>query len=478
MSDSGLTTALPMGVAFLKALTVQLQHYDIPVYCPPCLLMNIKRLLKDPSNIVPCLQPTCHGFWNAAIVVLTTRRTAVEMDAIRAPLRLNIAQCPNRDSHRDHSVGADVDDLLVEALFLCLHAAFLPGKGNRSIFDPSHPKKSFASKRGLWPLSPSNLMPFGARQSVIMYVRWCCTLQFTGAPACLASLIFGCRSLVLPYLLESPTRQRFVWSLVQMLNMDRARDDFAWPETVSGTYSLPDPVPTWFTAPMERLSLWHAGELISALTNGPDAHPEDLTEIWAGFERPLLSALNVALEVVTRNPEANYLHEEQADSLCHWAVCTQRVCPDIPLHPAAAHLEDEAMPKTIQGHLTLLYQRRACWGPGCNVVAADVGRQLQLCARCKFTQYCSKECQRADWRYEHAPHKGVCPLLRPMVSAHQEGKTPWGRVWSIYRHSDNPEDNHNFLVWLNFTMHTRYDGDPESLVEYFASHNVDDIMIE
>ena len=45
----------------------------------------------------------------------------------------------------------------------------------------------------------------------------------------------------------------------------------------------------------------------------------------------------------------------------------------------------------------MLLGARVCLAAGCNVMeSAD--RKFELCGRCKIAAYCSRECQRADWR--------------------------------------------------------------------------------
>ncbi|KZV98146.1 hypothetical protein EXIGLDRAFT_328574 [Exidia glandulosa HHB12029] len=78
--------------------------------------------------------------------------------------------------------------------------------------------------------------------------------------------------------------------------------------------------------------------------------------------------------------------------------------------------------RVLSGPLPMLYgiaQRRFmsqdCYGPMCGK-SVQTGTPFQRCARCKFVQYCSKECQLDDWRDAKVPHKRLCPLLQKLVT--------------------------------------------------------------
>lgn len=45
----------------------------------------------------------------------------------------------------------------------------------------------------------------------------------------------------------------------------------------------------------------------------------------------------------------------------------------------------------------------------CSTTPFQLGRQLTACANCKAVSYCSRECQRADWK----SHKRECACARP-----------------------------------------------------------------
>lgn len=44
---------------------------------------------------------------------------------------------------------------------------------------------------------------------------------------------------------------------------------------------------------------------------------------------------------------------------------------------------------------------------GCGQTESELGQQLRACARCTSAKYCSRECQRSDWRM----HKKCCAMI-------------------------------------------------------------------
>jgi len=65
----------------------------------------------------------------------------------------------------------------------------------------------------------------------------------------------------------------------------------------------------------------------------------------------------------------------------------------------------------------LMRRQLDCDRRGCS----DYGRlghtSLQRCARCMVARYCSRECQRTEWKEVVFPHKEVCPIYRAIPRA-------------------------------------------------------------
>ncbi|KAF9022941.1 hypothetical protein BDZ89DRAFT_1115275 [Hymenopellis radicata] len=56
-----------------------------------------------------------------------------------------------------------------------------------------------------------------------------------------------------------------------------------------------------------------------------------------------------------------------------------------------------------------------CFGPGCTKAYHEDVAGFQVCSACQVVRYCSRDCQRADWKTGEHPHRQVCPALRYFI---------------------------------------------------------------
>ncbi|KAF1967994.1 hypothetical protein BU23DRAFT_602460 [Bimuria novae-zelandiae CBS 107.79] len=89
---------------------------------------------------------------------------------------------------------------------------------------------------------------------------------------------------------------------------------------------------------------------------------------------------------------------------------------DVLLPSSASSSSQSPAPSTTMGSsslheqvMAILAKKNKCFH--CGTAQAKNGKALMKCARCKFAQYCSTECQLADWKKEH---KQLCNLLKGM----------------------------------------------------------------
>ncbi|EJD34858.1 hypothetical protein AURDEDRAFT_176111 [Auricularia subglabra TFB-10046 SS5] len=366
----------------------------------------------------------CHDFWDACIANITAPRSESDITRLREQLRKNIRDCEHKASHpRPVPEIAEPLRLFIHCLYTFLQHCLAPPpdeNGHTGIFLGKDPKKAFTNRPGMWPLHPNDLIPFGERACAAAHVRWCCEMFSPRAVACLSCLLQGSRPTLFPSLLESPLRERVVWCLVQLLNADVGEDHFVWDMSVP--YAAPQPLPSWMRAAAKYLGVGLAATFLRNLLWGPDGLPDDAIRLSLGFERTLLPALNVGLGLATGTSS-----EREISALVRWAcLLYDRMEEPKPfLHEVArremrrldAPMEPAEMEELYQGMLCHIYVVRTCSGPSCGrgIHETDTGKAFPLCAGCKFTQYCSKQCQRADWKDASFPHKDFCPILRRVV---------------------------------------------------------------
>ncbi|EJD44968.1 hypothetical protein AURDEDRAFT_165840 [Auricularia subglabra TFB-10046 SS5] len=146
---------------------------------------------------------------------------------------------------------------------------------------------------------------------------------------------------------------------------------------------------------------------------------DDLIDFYSGFERALFDSL---VEVA----DADVVKRDTAcRSLAYMASSLHALLRlnEAELHPVIAAYRETVSPLSppilhqpyTPGHFVgLLLGQWAKLRIGIATGPGDAWK-LQACARCHFMRYCSRECQRADWRDDadgrRASHKALCPIL-------------------------------------------------------------------
>ncbi|EJD37179.1 hypothetical protein AURDEDRAFT_173814 [Auricularia subglabra TFB-10046 SS5] len=130
------------------------------------------------------------------------------------------------------------------------------------------------------------------------------------------------------------------------------------------------------------------------------ARSTDGTRLVAGRETLLLSALE---GIAAENEETKESAEQYISMLC-----------------AVLGLESPENPEprstTVLEFLDRCEMSGRCLRPGCGETElSEVHgvRRFARCELCRIVRYCSKACQRADWK--RARHKDMCPLVASMI---------------------------------------------------------------
>ncbi|EJD39496.1 hypothetical protein AURDEDRAFT_128267 [Auricularia subglabra TFB-10046 SS5] len=393
----------PMSYATAKSMadkvSLELADTSNPTICPICLCDFAESVSGEFAQHLPRLRVECHMLWDACVSTITLQRTADEIERLRARLATNYKSCPRRNGH--HSL-CPVDSptylhFLLESVSHIVKCALHLGARNAAQ-RAALATKSFADKQGRWPARVEQLFPRGAQSAVDALLDYCELYVSAGPIDVVSSLLVMARPVVLPLLAEDATRARLIDVICKMLD----------PVAAGLTSRAP-----WLKrdgAAMER-----ATTFLSHLATGPGALPRDETQFTAGHEAALLAAVT---PVVQRLPETHPLFSW----LAAWcANLSSRTATAPPPRVARWAARQDALRRRHHGETKYAHvvrdivlqalARRVCAGPGCAaaVLQAADGKPFPVCGRCRVPRYCSRACQRRDWRGEGAPGERLVP---------------------------------------------------------------------
>ncbi|EJD37142.1 hypothetical protein AURDEDRAFT_173776 [Auricularia subglabra TFB-10046 SS5] len=376
--------------AFLNAVCDPLN----PTCCPWCFALLVTSTWTDTTNMLS-LQKRGHDFIQACICMLVLYSES-GIPTLRMALAKAQRACPERETlhkHRSHGVLKDPFDILLESLLHVVQVALICG--DNPVCTASGLGVSFHRRNGFWPVEIKQLFPLGVARTVDALVHWACA-PLSGKPLdVLVSYIRVVRPVVFPVLLESPRRDRVVWLVLQALTPGPG---VPWTDD-----EPPFAMPPGLSAPIK---LRRDGELVSpaiyVLSNvrcGSQAHGDDAQRLFAGYEAPIRAALKAMIV-----PPEHVEHVPDYICFLSTALGDDAGCP---------HTFGE-MPKRelLYNSLVRKIGERWCCGPRCdkNEISFDEGvRRFLCCEHCLLVRYCSRECQRKDWK--RGAHRDMCPIL-------------------------------------------------------------------
>ncbi|KZV82912.1 hypothetical protein EXIGLDRAFT_729118 [Exidia glandulosa HHB12029] len=417
---------LRLARTFARALSTDLNR---PRCCPSCLLV-FGSTLHDVKDTEP-LRKSCYDLWDACIASVTAQRTDEELYTLREQLAQNATECGSglHDGLTQPFARGDMDivDIFVTALYTLLQGC-LSDPWRRLSANPS--KKGLGVRSGMWPVTADQLVgPQGEYASLEAHVYWCCRLYSTQPVYFLIYALVVCRDAIFPHLLRSPLRERMVWCIVRMLHAHVSKDAFeGWDAATLGF--APDRAPARLCTSSETNAVTQAALLLNTIMYGNDAGGDDVFQLVDGYEAALLPAINAALDQPAVLRKTIWLRT----TLLQLAVALHEKLGlhDEDLHPLADDWRDadeltravtdgDEPDMSLMRDIRRLYSKRGCFAPGCGraFYESESGKAFSLCAGCKFAQYCSRECQKADWRANPSPHRDVCDYLGKMDKAVQ-----------------------------------------------------------
>ncbi|KAH7097658.1 hypothetical protein BKA62DRAFT_715547 [Auriculariales sp. MPI-PUGE-AT-0066] len=453
------------------------QRSGLPTLCPICFYLFVVRDLN--RNVEDVLQdPSCHSFWDACAFTVARERVHTEVDALERSLCSNLKRCTA--GSREHALALGIllgpsgvlavsntiattaqlqppqtrrspptgvaslsperlalagrlklVPILMEALLGAIERSFIMRDdvvAERKRADREG--KSFAHSDGSWPVTPRQILPYGAEVSARGYIVWACTSQAPRSLSAVATLLCRAFPLVWPILRDDAGLRS---SIVDKLNRILYKTQCQWePHEFNGSSTATSAyhrltANSTSTAPLLESSHSDASyaaccalTFLEAVSSHPAFAPTSIEEFISGpgIALTLLPTIHglffhpiVREDYTVRNVLGKWI-----DAIL-WRLnvdASSRPKEKAPLldHRVTAHLEQMRY-SSRRSTLSLaeicafaLYQHtstRECLGPGCLAPILDIDdgytRRLH-CGRCKLARYCSKDCQERDWRSE------------------------------------------------------------------------------
>ncbi|KZW01046.1 hypothetical protein EXIGLDRAFT_830252 [Exidia glandulosa HHB12029] len=401
------TFSLMEAKAHTHAKALEDPHH--PSVCSACLMGFLDEIMRDIGSLRG-LRANCHDFWNALMRFTTVERTVESRMAMKAELFKIRRRCRATHSPRnmEDSLLIDVFTRCCATLAFCLNIGANPMTNVKS-------SKAFGSKRGLWPTEPDQLLPYGAKTSITTLKVWYCSLLALPPISLLGSILICCRHLAFPEVCASPVREHIIESTIETLkacvqvaqpHLQKFERQWRGRTTPRGARKM---------SLMQHVGPIRAiGLVLDVIARGPDAHRDDQRQFARGYEKPLYDVVCSCLPFFDDD-------DEMKEWLAYFVTVlhTELQLPDSDL-PAFAraslqNLAEEVIDpyRAMRKVLETASSRRDCRGPGCgkSVHESGTGKPFPRCSGCKLVQYCTKECQKADWTHG-IPHKEICGIIK------------------------------------------------------------------
>ncbi|EJD50101.1 hypothetical protein AURDEDRAFT_160643 [Auricularia subglabra TFB-10046 SS5] len=369
---------------------------------------------SDGGATIQLLQPKSHAFWNQVIAFISAewtsdRRTSVSVVLRRTYLRCSRCRVPGVGGKIDHTDDyfALVMGVASKALQYCLTNRV----GGQT--------KGFVSKRGRWPTSPQQLFPYGPERTIVSLVDQLDTNP--DAELTITVLVSVHRPLALPVLLKAQTRGRLISSVTSRLIAAATAAD-------TDLARIGQPVLSGVKDAVARRHLKSCSSILTLLyylAFGVDAKPLDAVNIMYHRELELFEPLDALLSLLSEPESAERHVLRVATHLWHALSHSQQQGLGRAGPPSYARTSDRLSEEVLKDpyralkhYLAPKTRHRGCFGPECGKRVHDktTPGAFSRCAKCRMVQYCSRECQRADWARPQFPHREICDMLRELAA--------------------------------------------------------------
>ncbi|EJD37159.1 hypothetical protein AURDEDRAFT_116924 [Auricularia subglabra TFB-10046 SS5] len=424
ITDQALTEPIALRVAqdFADSLTPPLK----PTLCPICFIVFYFNL-KDDRKLTLALQKKQHAFWDALMAFVSADWTAHDDAPVAALLHRIYLRCRRCVPRQPGQAKAD----LPESLFDSVYGVACQFLGNLLSTCLLVSRKGFSERNGRWPTSADQLFPYGADKTVGALAARLGTNA--DAAHVLNMLTFIHRPLVGPVLLQDQARVQVMASVISHL-------DACVSASAAELRAIPAPVPPSVRDAVVRSHLGRCPGfllMLFTLAFGPGADADERDTLFAGYHAQVFKALD---SVLSQLEGPSYIGRPGQDEILLaryvWGELPVRTREQLGCMATPRYLSDIeregarvfANPyRVLHNHLRekVNMGRGACARQGCNTHVHDSGTSggFARCGKCRFVQYCSRDCQKADWKGKPYPHREICDSLQELFSAAQISMT-------------------------------------------------------
>ncbi|KZW01047.1 hypothetical protein EXIGLDRAFT_830252 [Exidia glandulosa HHB12029] len=375
------------------ALALALAAESDLALCPVCFL-TFREQLED-NLAVHRLRVNAHPFWTSLMRFVTVARvyTAGICERISERLWMNWCRCRQcRPSSALQNVNRTRPffEMTMRSACRLLHLCLsVPSKHGR-------PLRVFAHNRGLWPTTREQLVPYGAPQTIRALVQ--CHRNLTPTMALIVMLLIRFRPLLYPEIVKDDNRLPLVSSLITTIECY--------------AYDAPNSQRT-------RLSGTPEGTFLYLLKEGPGVQADDARQFTVGQELELYHAL-------VQLPTSPHCADEQSWWTYSMTVLMLSLLERLPVEERAdppyflRDFVEQTSRRTrhpyvdFRGMYRYVQDHGSCFGPGCD--KAPPSYTFSLCAKCRVVKYCSRDCQRNDWKNEPFPHREICDIFHELLA--------------------------------------------------------------
>ncbi|EJD34950.1 hypothetical protein AURDEDRAFT_175990 [Auricularia subglabra TFB-10046 SS5] len=409
-------------------------------FCPVCLLAFPPYIFHRPHALT-VLKSRHHRLWDTCMRNISAHFSGPQHASVQQRLRFNMDHCYHKKDAQKHNATlrrlglSHMDDtchlrdvLLCHLLRICLHAVDpTSATPERSVVQRARfSQKRFRASSGAWPTSIEQLFPYGEARTVEGLVDCCCTLTSEHPFWVLSALLNLARPRMWDHVLRTDLHFRLCWAISStlMLGIPGVGEPYADEPGRPSRCSIPA---RWKDAQWLReggTGLEAVTTLMSTISTGAYARPDDRLTFVAPHARILGRAFSLALRHYRDTQPA-------ACQTIKFYITAARSAAEPGVHSGVEETANEllerdprndAVIRLIRMAISWLNCDRRCAAHHCSSTMLDRAdgedKPLSLCARCKLTRYCSKDCQRSHWTDgQPFPHKALCPILSKLQEA-------------------------------------------------------------